>query len=82
MLQKNLESMSDELLLKNYKSSKALTYLLGSALAILTMTNLYLTFTKGFNVLTVVPIALLPILVLLVKNSKNFKSEIEKRKSN
>lgn len=79
MLEKNFSSMSNEQLLKNYKSSKGMAYLLGGSLLVSTLVNLYLTFTKGFNVLTVVPFALLPILILLMNNAKGFKSEMVKR---
>lgn len=81
-MQNDLTSMSDDQLLKSLKTTQTMTYVLAGALLVLLMASIYLTKTQGFNVLTVIPIAQLPILVMLSKKVKSIKEEAAKRNLN
>ena len=72
---KKFEEMSNEELLKNEKMISAVTYTLVGMLLLLFGLGIFLTFKKGFTALTVVPIALLPIVVINFSNIKKIKAE-------
>ena len=75
MKSKKLNELSNEELLKNEKSLKAITYMLAGTLLVLFVAGIVLTFKKGFSALSVIPIALLPILILNFNTLKEVKEE-------
>lgn len=75
MAEKKIEDMSNEELLKNEKTISAVTYTLAGMLLLLFGLGIFLTFKKGFTALTVVPIALLPIVIINFSNIKKIKTE-------
>ncbi|QSW90556.1 MULTISPECIES: redox-active disulfide protein 2 [Flavobacterium] len=77
---KKYSAMTNEELVKNHKTLKTLTYTFGVVLFFSLISNLFIVFIKGFSVANVVPIALLPILILNLKNLKEITKEIESRK--
>ncbi|TCD02327.1 redox-active disulfide protein 2 [Pedobacter frigidisoli] len=72
---KKYEEMSNEELLKSEKMTSTLTYTLGGMLLVLFSLSLFITFTKGFTALTVVPIALMPIVLINLGSIKKIKAE-------
>lgn len=79
MDQPKLSGISDEALLKNEKKAKALILIFAVTLILLFITTALLTIKKGFTPLIATPIALLPILILLLKNRNDLKKEIKAR---
>ncbi|WP_316830427.1 redox-active disulfide protein 2 [Pedobacter aquatilis] len=79
MKEKNLAEMSNEDLLKTEKSIKVMTSILAVALALLFVINLITAFKKGFSALTVIPIALLPIVIVNINNIKKIRAELMSR---
>lgn len=79
MKNKGLKELSNEELLKNEKSLKTITGMLAGALLVLLIINIFLAFKKGFSALSVVPIALLPILIVNFGSLKEMKKEIKSR---
>jgi hypothetical protein len=79
MKNKDISQMTDQELLKNDKTLKGIVPALGALLLLLFCSSLFLSFKKGFSALTAVPIALLPILILCIRNQKETKQEILKR---
>lgn len=79
MKNKRLKELSNEELLKNEKSLKTITGMLAGALLVLLIINIFLAFKKGFSALSVVPIALLPILIVNFGSLKEMKKEIKSR---
>jgi tetrahydromethanopterin S-methyltransferase subunit E len=71
--------MSKEELIKNQKTLTGVAYGLGIVLFLAFVVNIFLVFKKGFSALTVVPIALLPVLILNISNLKEIKKELESR---
>jgi 1,4-dihydroxy-2-naphthoate octaprenyltransferase len=79
MESKKLQDLSTEELQKKEKTTKFLTGMLGGVLSMLFCLNIYTGITKGFSSLTAVPFALLPILILNIKNLKDIKKELDVR---
>lgn len=79
MKNKNFTELSNEELLKNEKTLKTITIMLAGAVFILFIINIFLAFKKGFSALTVVPIALLPIVIVNINSLKEVKKEIKSR---
>ncbi|MGY3055349.1 putative membrane protein [Pedobacter sp. UYEF25] len=74
-----LSQMSNEELLKYQQSIKSVTYIFAVVLFFLFCLNTYNTFHKGFNALSVLPIALLPILIINFSTLRKIKEEILNR---
>ncbi|WP_026730661.1 hypothetical protein [Flavobacterium denitrificans] len=72
--------MSTEELIKNQKTLKTVNTIFAIALCILFALNIFIIYNKGFSAMSVVPIALLPILFLNLNNLKEIKKELETRK--
>lgn len=79
MSNKKYTEMSDEELLKSQKSIKTITALLAGMLLFLFAINIFLAFKKGFSALSVVPIALLPIVIININTLKEIKKELNSR---
>ncbi|WP_316797463.1 redox-active disulfide protein 2 [Pedobacter agri] len=77
MSENKFAEMSNEQLQKNEKLAKAATYTLIVMLMLLFGLSMFLTFKKGFTPLTVIPIALLPIVILKLGNIKKMKQELK-----
>lgn len=81
MKQQKISNLNTEELLKLQKSIKVITYMLAATLVFLFSLTLYLTFKNGFNALTIIPVALLPIVFLNLNNLKEIKKELKLRES-
>ncbi|WP_417429824.1 redox-active disulfide protein 2 [Halpernia sp.] len=81
MKDNKLANVSTEKLLKDKKTIKALSGMLAAILILLLLISLFITFTKGFTPLLVIPIALLPILNLNFKNLKEIDKELKQREN-
>lgn len=79
MSKKSLSELSDEELLKNAKTVKMITSMLAGAIFLLFIINIFLAFKKGFSAMSVIPIALLPIVLVNVNSLKEMKKEIKAR---
>ncbi|PIF46974.1 hypothetical protein CLU96_4020 [Chryseobacterium sp. 52] len=66
---------TNEELISNEKKAKAITIMLMVAILLLFISTMFLTFKKGFSALSVVPIALLPILIININNWNKLKKE-------
>lgn len=72
---KSISEYTDEELINNEKKIKILTIMLMVAIIILFLSTIFLTFKKGFSALSVIPIALLPILIMNINNWNKLKKE-------
>lgn len=79
MKQTKISDTTTEALFKQQKAIKAITYLRAGTLYVLFGLIIYLTIRDGFNALTIIPIALLPILLLNFNNLKEIKKELKSR---
>ncbi|OKS88242.1 hypothetical protein [Mucilaginibacter polytrichastri] len=79
MTKKTLSDLSNEELLKNEKKIKAITLVFAGLLLVLFFALLLLSVKKGISVLIVTPIALLPLLIVLLNNWNDLKKEIKLR---
>lgn len=80
MRKQELSALSTEELQKKEKVTKGLTGMLAVALIVLFGLYLYITIQKGFTPLLILPIALMPILIVNIKNIQSIKKELERRK--
>jgi len=72
---KSISEYTDEELINNEKKIKVLTIMLMVVIILLFLSTMFLTFKKGFSALTVIPIALLPILIININNWNKLKKE-------
>lgn len=79
MKTEKLTEKTTEELKKTEKSLKAITGMLLGTLIVLFGLSLYITFTKGFTPLIIIPIALLPIGIVNFNTINNIKKEINSR---
>jgi hypothetical protein len=79
MSKKPLSALTNEELIKNEKTLKTMTGMLTGAIVVLIAINIVLAFTKGFSALSVVPIALLPIVIINFNSLKEMKAELKSR---
>lgn len=79
MKNKKLSETSTEELQKTKKSLQTITGILLGTLIVLFVLSLYITFTKGFTPLMIMPIALLPIAILNFGTVNKINKEIESR---
>jgi hypothetical protein len=75
MKNKPITEYTNEELINNEKKSKAVSVLLMVSIPILFLSNMLLIFKNGFSALTVIPIALLPILILNINKWNQLKKE-------
>ncbi len=67
---------------KSEKSIKTITGILLGMLLVLFILSLYITFTKGFTALLIIPIALLPIVIVNFNSINEIKKELKSRVDN
>ncbi len=79
MAKKELRDLSNEELLTNEKKMKAITLVFAVLLIFLFSSIILLTVKKGFSVLIVTPIALFPLLIIMLNNWNDLKKEIKLR---
>jgi predicted signal transduction protein with EAL and GGDEF domain len=80
MANKKLNELSNEVLLKMYKSSKVITYMLAGTLLVLFCVTTIAIFMGDFNTSMLILVALLPILLVNFRNLNEIKKELESRK--
>lgn len=68
-----------EELKKKEKSTQLSASLLGGLIIVQLIIGVFLTFTNGFSVFTVMPVAFIPILMISISNLKKLKKEIASR---
>jgi len=74
-----LSTLTVEQLTKRAKTTKLATGLLLGIIILQLAIGAYLTFDKGFNVFTVIPLAFLPMVIVNYANLKKINEEIAKR---
>jgi len=79
MKSKKPAEMTNDELLKNKKTFSAVTYTLAGMLLVLFGMGIYLSIKKGFSALSVVPIALMPIVIINLNTIKEINKEIKLR---
>jgi len=79
MIDKKPAELSDEALVKTEKNMKILLTIFICILVLLYGAAIFVTINKGFSPTAVSPVALTVVLVVLIKNRKELKSEIQKR---
>jgi Na+-transporting methylmalonyl-CoA/oxaloacetate decarboxylase beta subunit len=79
MKNQNLGLLDTETLLKKQRSLKVLTGMLAGMLMVLFALTIFISIKKTFSPLSVVPIALLPIVILNLLNLKTIKKELDSR---
>ncbi|MFS4428461.1 redox-active disulfide protein 2 [Chryseobacterium sp. GVT01B] len=75
MKNKSISEYTNEELISNEKKIKIITIMLGIAILLLFLSNIVLTFKRGFSAMSVIPIALVPILILNINNWNQLKKE-------
>lgn len=75
MKNKSISEYTNEELISNEKKIKIITIMLGIAILLLFLSNIVLTFKRGFSTMSVIPIALVPILILNINNWNQLKKE-------
>jgi len=71
--------LSNEELIRDEKNIKTLTLIFMGVLLVLFASTIFLTFKNGFSAMSVIPIALLPILIMNINNWNALKKEIKSR---
>lgn len=79
MKDKKFANISTEELQKKQKTIKLITGMLAGSLSILFFLTLYITITKEFTSLMIIPIALLPILLLNLNNISEINKVLKSR---
>lgn len=80
MKSKILSELSKEQLLIEIKSRKNVFYIYCFFVSIMVCSGIFLTIKKGFGVFSYLPIAFLPILIMVRKNYTDSKKELQLRK--
>jgi hypothetical protein len=78
-MEKPLSELSLEELQKKEKTHKYSMPVLAGVLIVLAASSIFITFQKGFNIFTTIPLAFLPVYVALASNLKKIKAEISLR---
>lgn len=68
--------MSTEVLKKNYKSMKTVIIILSVFMVIMVGSGIYITLSKGFGAVSMLPFAFLPLFILNIVNLKKIKNEL------
>jgi cytochrome b subunit of formate dehydrogenase len=80
MAQKPLSEMSLPELEQRAKGLKFVLYFMGSAIFVMVLSGVYLTYLQGFNVFTILPFMFIAILFGSISQLKKINQEIESRK--
>lgn len=79
MKNEKFANKTTEELIRDEKTLKVITTIFGGMLFVLFIMGIFLSFKQGFTALSVVPIALLPILIININNWNAIKKEIKSR---
>jgi len=79
MSKSKIAEMSDQELLKHQKNLKMVTSTLMGMVAVLMVLTIVMIIIKGFSAFSVVPVALLPIVILNLNSLKEVKAEMISR---
>ena len=79
MKNEKFANKTTEELIRDEKTLKVITTIFGGMLFVLFIMGIFLSFRQGFTALSVVPIALLPILIININNWNAIKKEIKSR---
>jgi hypothetical protein len=79
MKSKKPAEMTNEELLKNKKTFSVVTYTLAAMLLLLFGLSIYNSFTGNFSATTVIPIALMPIVIINLNAIREINKEIKAR---
>lgn len=71
-----ISEMNTEMLKKNYKTMKMVIIILSVFLVIMVGSGVYITLSKGFGAVSILPFAFLPLFVLNIVNLKKIKNEL------
>lgn len=71
-----ISEMSTEQLKKNYKAMKLATGILSGMFMIMAGSGLYITLTRGFGAVSILPIVFLPLFITNIINLKKIKNEL------
>lgn len=74
-----IAEMSTEVLKKNYKSMKTVIIILSVFMVIMVGSGIYITLSKGFGAVSMLPFAFLPLFILNIVNLKKIKNELIER---
>ncbi|MFW2475474.1 MAG: hypothetical protein ACN4EP_01080 [Sediminibacterium sp.] len=72
----SISEMNTEVLKKNYKTMKMVIIILSVFLVIMVGSGIYITLSKGFGAVSILPFAFLPLFVLNIVNLKKIKNEL------
>lgn len=76
MKQEPISEMSTEKLKKNYKAMKLAIGVLSGMFIVMAVSGLYITLTKGFSTISILPLVFLPIFIGNIINLKKIKNEL------
>ncbi len=82
MKDNKLSTKTLEELQKNKKFIKTITIMLITALSLLLVLTIYITFIKGFTPLLIIPLALSPIVLLNLNSIRSIDKAIKLRENN
>lgn len=71
--------MSDEKIIKLEQGAKVIVIFFSVIMLIMTVATLYTTFKKGFNGLSVMPLAFMPIYLININSFRQIKKEKKNR---
>ncbi|HCL06938.1 MAG TPA: redox-active disulfide protein 2 [Chitinophagaceae bacterium] len=71
-----ISEMSTENLKKNYKAMKLATGILAGFFIVMLASGVYITFTKGFGTISILPLVFLPVFIGNITNLKKIKTEL------
>lgn len=80
MKQVSLKELSKSGVEIELKKRKQLFLLFAALLGVIVLCGIFLTIQQGFGVFTTVPVAFVPLLMLIKKNVNEAKNELELRK--
>lgn len=81
MQEKDLSKLTTNQLKTKEKTLKSYTIIILVAVAIMLISGIFFIKKMGSPVFTILPIAFLPLVITLSKQSKNIKEEIQKREN-
>lgn len=71
-----ISEMSTENLKKNYKAMKLVMGILSGMFIVMVVSGVYITLTKGFGTISILPLVFLPIFISNITNLKKIKTEL------
>lgn len=74
-----ISEMNTENLKKNYKAMKLATGILSGMFMVMVASGIYITMTKGFGAVSILPLVFLPLFISNITNLKKIKTELINR---